>query len=201
MPLFVRSMRFLPDCVDIISAWKKYALKTVIWGARRGCQNIASACLPSLQAHDADAPIVGCIVVFVCCKMYAQHLARDEAARFYIFPLRVFVSSLFSFVLCVFHSLFFVPCLCVSFCFASFLVSYLVFSVPFLFLFVVFLVLSFFLCFAYYCYYLIIIIIKTLISFVCVRTHARTRTWSGGKTRHKKRAAKKPPLHVIKKST
>ena len=39
--------------------------------------------------------IVWLHVVFVCCKMYAQHLARNEAARFYLSTLRVFCFSLF----------------------------------------------------------------------------------------------------------
>ena len=122
-------------------------------------------------------------------SIYLFFLERGAAARFYLCLCAFFVFRLwlllpvplvFSFSSCLFFGiLFFVPCLCVSFCFASFLVSYLVFFVPFLSLFVVFLVLSFFLCFAYYCYYLIIIIIiKTLISLVCAHTHTRAHAYT-----------------------
>ena len=45
--------------------------------------------------------------VFVCCKMYAQRLARGAAARFYLSTLRGFVFSLFSFRLVCFSFSFF----------------------------------------------------------------------------------------------
>ena len=117
---------------------------------------------------------------FVCCKMCGQHLARNEAARFYYPHFARFCFLSFLFRLVCFLLLCFLPCF-LSCLFRSF--SFLVRCFPCL------VFLSFF---AYYCYYLIIIIIiKTLISFVCART--RARTWSCESKAQKKRAAKKPP--------
>ena len=76
--------------------------------------------------------IVWLHVVFVCCKMYAQHLARNEAARFYLSTLRVFCVSLFfclvSLLILYFLAFPFLSFSCLLACllsFPTFLLSYL----------------------------------------------------------------------------
>ena len=135
----------------------KYALKTVISGTRRGAKHSVGV-FPSLHATRRQ---ISCRSVSI--------FSRDAAARFNLFPLRVFVLSFYLF-LCSFLT--FHPSI-----HPSFLASFLAF-----------LPCSYSYSYSYsYSLFLIIYIYNKHISIISfVRARAREER---GETRHKKRAA------------
>ena len=190
-------------CLDgILQARRKYALKTYIWGTRRGTQNHENM-LATLHGTRSMPCRFCCMVACLACL-------RGAAARFYLFPLRVFCFSslclaflFFLVFVCFFlwHSAFLsfvcyyflLPCFPLLACFLSCSFSFLCFSFVRWF--------SFF-ALLYSCILVSYIYIYNnkiniySIYFVCVCVRTRVRTWSG-ETRHKKRAAQKEPLHML----